>query len=224
MESLSILKKCRLFSGMQSEEIQTMLECLGRRQGRFQRGQEIFGGDAAPREMGLVLSGSVYIQQEDFWGNRNILTAVLPGEVFGESYACFPDVPMAVRAVAAEESTILFLNVERILHTCPTACRFHTRLIQNLLETLAGRNLRMQEKLLHLSGRSIRGKLLSYLSAEAARQGSDSFTIPYDRQQLADYLSVDRSALSAELSRMQKDGILTFKRSTFKLKRTEDTP
>ena len=220
MDFLSILEKSRLFSGMEQGEISAMLSCLGARRGEFHRGQEVLGGDGAPREMGLVLTGCVHIQQEDFWGNRNILTDAEPGDVFAESYACFPEAPMAVRAVAAEPSGVLFLKAGRILNACPTACRYHTRLIRNLLETVAAQNLLMQQKLLHLTQRSIRGRLLSYLSAEAARQGSAAFTIPYDRQQLADYLSVDRSALSAELSRLQKEGILIYRKNAFELKRT----
>ena len=139
------------------------------------------------------------------------------GEVFGESYACLPEEAIPIRAVAAEPAEVLLLEVRRVLTTCPSACAFHARLIRNLLEVLAVKNLTMNEKLIHLTQRTTRDKLLSYLSACSARAGEPEFEIPYNRQQLADYLSVDRSAMSAELSRLRAQGILVCKKNRFRL-------
>ncbi len=165
----------------------------------------------------MVISGRVHILKEDFWGNRNIITEALPGDVFAEGYACTQGAELGISAVAAEDSRIIFMEVRRVIITCPSACAFHVRLIRNLLSVLARKNLLMDEKLTHLTQRTTREKLLSYLSSESKRQGSASFEIPYNRQQLADYLSVDRSAMSSELCRMRDEGILTFEKNRFRL-------
>jgi len=137
--------------------------------------------------------------------------------VFGESYACLPEEAIPIRAVAAESAEVLLLEVRRVLTTCPSACAFHALLIRNLLEVLAVKNLTMNEKLIHLTQRTTRDKLLSYLSVCSARAGEPEFEIPYNRQQLADYLSVDRSAMSAELSRLRAQGMLVCKKNRFRL-------
>ncbi len=173
-------------------------------------------GDS-PESVGLVLSGSVFIIQEDYWGNRNIRARTAPGQLFAEAFACVSGAVMDVSVVADEDSAVMWLNVGRLLHTCPTSCSHHSRMIRNLLSDLAANNLRSNEKLTHVSCRTTREKLLSYLSAEARRQGRPEFSIPFNRQQLADYLSVERSAMSAELSRMQRDGLITADKSRFKL-------
>ena len=216
-EFYPVLCKSRLFAGVEPENHRDMLRCLGARQETFGRDREIFSPGDHIRALGLVLTGRVHVQREDFWGNRNILTAIGPGQVFGEAYACLPDRPLPVRVTAEEPSRVLFLDVGRILTTCPSACAFHSRVVRNLLGVLAERDLAMNEKLIHLTGRSIRGKVLSYLSWESQRQGTRSFAVPYNRQELADYLSVDRSALSAELSRLKAEGVLDYNRECFTL-------
>ena len=219
MDTQHILLSSTLFAGVAAGDLQAMLGCLGGVQRSYGKGQDIFCPGDRIQDIGLVLAGTVHLCWADFWGNRNLLTAVRPGEVFGEAYACLPDRPAPLGAVAAEPATVLFLNVRRILTTCPSACTFHTRVIRNLVETLAARSRTMNEKLIHLTQRTTRDKVLSYLSAESLRQGSSRIVIGYNRQQLADYLSVERSALSAELSRLRQQGILDFHKNQFILKR-----
>ena len=214
---VEVLLASRRFAGVRRAELEAMLVCLGGRVARYARDGEILGAGERTRCLGLVLSGTVYVLREDFWGNRNILTAAGPGEVFGESYACLPEEAIPIRAVAAESAEVLLLEVRRVLTTCPSACAFHALLIRNLLEVLAVKNLTMNEKLIHLTQRTTRDKLLSYLSVCSARAGEPEFEIPYNRQQLADYLSVDRSAMSAELSRLRAQGILVCKKNRFRL-------
>lgn len=222
-EDLEILRESRLFAGVAERDIGAMLRCLGARQETFGRGREIFSPGDHIKALGLVLTGRVHVQREDFWGNRNLLSVVGPGQVFGEAYACLPNRALPVRVTAEEHSRVLFLDVGRILTTCPSGCTFHGRVVRNLLEVLAERNIAMNEKLIHLTGRSIRGKVLSYLSWESRHQGKRTFRIPYDRQELADYLSVDRSALSAELSRLKAEGVLDYRRDRFTLLENPET-
>lgn len=220
IEYMSLLKRTALFGGIDLAEIESMLGCLGAKTEDFCKGAYILRVGDSPEALGLLLTGSVLIVEEDYWGNRNIRARIIPGQVFAEAFACVPGAVMDVSVLTDEPSQVLWLNVGRVLHTCPTACSHHSRMIRNLLSDLAANNLHASEKLTHISRRSTREKLLSYLSSEARRQGKSAFTIPFNRQQLADYLSVERSAMSAELSRMHKDGLIAAEKNQFTLKQT----
>lgn len=207
-----------LFSGCSPEEIGEMLRCLSASRCIYGRGEVILQAGQKAEEMGIVLSGCVQLEIDDVWGRRSIIGQAEPGDVFAETYACAPDAPLMVNAVAVQKSEILFLNAACLLQTCPTACPYHTRLIQNLLAVTSRKSLALSRRILHTSQRSIREKLLSYLSYEAKLQGTRSLRIPLNRQQLADYLSVDRSALSAEMSRMKRDGLIDYEHNRFILR------
>ena len=170
------------------------------------------------RVLGLVLSGHVNIENDEIWGNKSILDRIVPGQVFAETYACIPGEPMMVSVVASEAVDVLFLYVGQGIQNSSGENPGWGRLIQNLLAVSAQKNLNLSRRIFHTSPKSIRGRLLSYLSYQAARQRSLQFTIPFKRQQLADYLSVDRSAMSNELSKMQREGLLTVNRNYFVLK------
>ncbi len=214
-EFLPILQTSRLFSGVTEQELQSMLTCLSARTERFPKDCFLLHAGDRIDSIGLVLSGSVLVVQEDVWGNRNILSKAGPGQSFALAFACAPGAVLSVSVMAASPVTVLFLNVRRILTLCPSACAHHSRILRNLLGELAEKNLALGGKLSHMGQRSTRAKLLSYLSAEAQRQGAYEFEIPFSRQQLADYLGVERSGLSAELGKMQKEGLLAFRKSRF---------
>lgn len=217
-EMLSVLRTSGIFSGISAEETEKMLHCLEVRPETFQKDEYILLAGDRVEAFGLVITGKVLIIQEDFWGNRNILAAVGAGHCFAETFACSPGAVLNVSVIAETNVQVLFLNVKRILTTCPSTCSHHSRMIRNLLSELAEKNLRLNEKITHLGQRSRRAKILSYLSAEAQRHGSAEFDIAFSRQQLADYLSVDRSGLSMELSRMQEEGLLEYRKKHFVLK------
>ena len=214
----SFLTNTILFRGTSEEEAQAILSCLGAVEKRYDKGEVIFRAGACTENMGLVLSGSVNIETDDLWGNRSIFGRAEPGQIFAETYACIPGEPLMVNAVADEKSNILLLSAARLTTTCGSTCAYHNKLIRNLLLISAQKNLALSRRSLHTSAKSIRGRLLSYLSEQAKQRGSYQFTIPFNRQQLADYLNLDRSALSNELSKMQNDGLLTYEKSTFSLK------
>lgn len=215
---LTLLKKTCLFSGIKDEDISTMLNCLSARIASYQKEEFILHTGDLVNQVGMVLSGSVLIIKEDFWGNRSILSEISPGSLFAETYACIGTTPLEVSTVASSDCKVLFLDFQKLLTTCSSACHFHTRLIHNLLSTLAQKNRILTKKLEHMSQKTTRDKLLSYLSAESLKAKSPSFTIPFNRQQLADYLSVDRSAMSSELGKLKKEGILDYNKNTFLLK------
>ena len=214
----SAIHGCPLFSGIEEKELDGMLGCLDAKTTNFSKGGYILRAGSTVESLGLMVLGTAFIIQEDFWGNRNILSSIGQGQCFGETFACVPGAALNVNVVAQSKATVMFLNVKRILSMCPSSCTHHSRMIQNLLAGLAGKNLLFNEKITHLGQRTTRAKLLSYLSAEARRHSSAEFDIPFTRQQLADYLSVERSGLSLELSKMRKDGLLEFHKNHFLLK------
>ena len=195
-----------------------MLSCLETREERFPKDTFLLRTGDTAESIGLVLSGSVLVVQEDIWGNRNILSKAGPGQTFAAAYACAPGSLLNVSVLAETPVTAMFLNVKRVLNVCPSACEHHSRIIRNLLGELAEKNLRFGEKLTHMGQRTTRAKLMSYFSAEAQRLGSYEFDIPFSRQQLADYLAVERSGLSLELGKMRSEGLLDFHKRHFILK------
>lgn len=217
-EFLPVLKKSNLFSGVSSEEINAMLKCLSARLKHYKKEEFIIRSGDYIRSVGMMLSGTALIIQEDFWGKRTIISEILPGTIFAETYACIPTLPIEMSVISDSECDVLFLDFNKILHVCTSSCTFHTRLIQNFLSSIARRNMVLTKKMQHMSKKTIREKLLSYLSAESLKSNSSTFDIPFNRQQLADYLSIDRSALSNELSKLQEEGILTYKKNRFTLK------
>lgn len=217
-EFLPIIRSSSLFSGISETELTAMLSCLETREERFPKDTFLLRAGDTAESIGLVLSGSVLVVQEDIWGNRNILSKAGPGQTFAAAYACAPGSLLNVSVLAETPVTAMFLNVKRVLNVCPSACEHHSRIIRNLLGELAEKNLRFGEKLTHMGQRTTRAKLMSYFSAEAQRLGTYEFDIPFSRQQLADYLAVERSGLSLELGKMRSEGLLDFHKSHFILK------
>lgn len=217
-EFLSTIRSAPLFSGVSEAELTAMLACLKAEKKDFPKEAFVLRAGDTAESIGLVLAGKVLVIQEDIWGNRNILSKAGLGQTFAAAYACAPGSRLNVSVVAETPVTVLFLNVKRILTVCPSACSYHSRIIRNLLGELAGKNLQFSEKLTHVGQRSTRSKIMSYLSAEAQRLGTYELDIPFSRQQLADYLGVERSGLSQELGKMKKDGLLDYRKSHFVLK------
>lgn len=214
---LSVLRSCPFFAGLNEDEILSILHCVQAVEIARQRGSYIFRAGDSTEVMGLVLSGTTLVIQEDLWGHRNILSKCSAGDFFGEPYAATPGAILNISVVAEEDCEILLLNVKRLLTACPAACDHHQKLIRNLVSVLANKILIFNDKVTHISKRTTREKLLSYLSAESLRQGALSFDIPFDRQQLADYLCIDRAAMSTEISKLQKEGYIKTNRNHFEL-------
>ena len=218
MDDLKILENSRLFAGIRVDEIQPMLSCLQAVERKYPRGAYIFHTGEEVRALALLVRGTAHIQKEDFWGNRSLLASLGAGDIFAEAYAMPGSGAMRSDVVAVESCTVLLMDVERVLSRCTNSCAFHARLTENLFALLAEKNRILARKADYLAQRTTRQRLLAYLSEQAQRAGSAEFTIPFNRQQLADFLSVERSAMSAELSRMQAEGLIETERSWFHLK------
>ena len=212
-----LLEKTKLFSGVGDDDILSMLSCLNASVREYGKGQVAFRQGETLRELMILAEGRLHIQREDYWGNLNLLNEICPGEMFGEAYIVPNSGPLLNDVVAAEDSAALFFDMDRILTVCPSACPFHTRIVKNVFYTISDKNRRLVQKLSYMAQRSTREKLLSYLSDEAKRQSSSFFTIPFNRQQLADFLSVDRSAMSNELGKLRNEGLLDFHKNEFTL-------
>ncbi len=211
------LSKTALFQGSTAEETEKILSCLRAEEKHYKKEEIICHMGDTVTSLGVVISGSVLIENDDIWGNRSILDRVGPGQIFAETYACVPGEKLMVNVTAAEDTVILFLNVGRIIRSCPNSCSYHSKLIRNLLSISAQKNLNLSRRIFNTSSKTIRGRLLSYLSDQAVQKGKQQFDIPFNRRQLADYLGVDRSAMSNELSKMQRDGLIRVERNHFEL-------
>lgn len=211
------IRKSALFAGISTNEISTVLNCLSAKKSKFTKDQFIFRAGEKISSVGMVLSGQAHIIKEDFWGNRTIIAEIPASNLFGETYACVHNEPVGVSVLASENVTVLFLDIQKMMTVCTSACGFHTKLIRNLLSVLAEKNLMLTKKMEYISKRTTRDKLLSYLSAQSLKNQNASFEIPFNRQQLADYLSVDRSAMSNELCKLRDEGILAFQKNSFHL-------
>ncbi len=214
---LEILKKCPLFAEIEEESLLRMLCCLGARILSFDRRETVFAEGERAKYIGLVLSGEIQVEQVDYYGNRSIFSNLQAGEVFGEAFACAEVAALPVSILASERTEVMLIDCAHILHTCENNCGFHGRLIYNLMKDLAQKTLRFHERIEVTSKRTTRDKLLSYLTIEAKRAGERAFDIPFDRQELADYLEVDRSGLSAEISRLRQEGVIENQKNHFVL-------
>ena len=214
---IPVLKRTQLFAGVGDDEISSMLACLNARLCKCRKGEYVLREGEHLSDIIVLVEGALHIQKDDYWGNRSILGRISVGEIFGEAYVAPESGAVLNDVVAIADSVVIFFDVKRIITTCSSACRFHATVVQNMFFTISEKNRRLVQKLGHISKRSTRAKLISYLSEEAKRQNSASFAIPFNRQQLADFLSVDRSAMSNELCKMRDEGLLSFEKNQFTL-------
>ncbi len=213
----TVFSRVELFRGIQSEELQRLLPYLQAREKRYVKGQVICRAGEILKELGIVLSGSVNVLVNYYWGGSSIFGHFESGQIFGETYAALPERELLVDVVAAEECQIVFLNMDKLLTTFRNGCSCYHRVIHNLIRLSAEKNLSLSTRMMHTAPKTIRERLSLYLSEQAQQHGRGRFSIPYSRQELADYLGVDRSALSNELSKMRQDGLIRFHRNEFTL-------
>lgn len=206
-----------LFGGLTVDEIDALAPCLSPTVRTYRKGQTVVAAGDPSTNVGLVIAGSVQVSREGVSGSRAILSELGAGHLFGESYACAGVSRMPVTVTASADSTVLLVDYRRIFTSCSSACGFHNRLIENMVAILARKNIALSEKHEILSQRTTRDKLVAYLEGEAHRHHSRTFTIPFTRQELADYLGVDRSALWREMQKLSGEGVLEYYRDSFQL-------
>lgn len=207
-----------LFDGINPEERKSILDCIGYHIGTFRKGDILAFEEENIRHIGVIISGAVDMVKEDLWGNKTMLVRIRKNEVFGETFACGSDNLSVVTFLVSEDAQILFLPFDRVMHSCTMACVFHHRLIENMVSVIANKNRDLMRKVEVVSKRTIREKLLAYLSIQAQVQKSCYFEIPLGRVELAEYLCVDRSALTRELVKMKEDGLIDYDKNCFRMR------
>lgn len=212
-----VLRRCQLFQGVTDKDLSAMLDCLGARVASFHRKETILAEGEPAKHIGVILAGAAQIVQVDFFGNRSIVADLAPSELFGESFACADVTAIPVDVVATQDTEALLMDCQRIIHSCGNSCVFHQQLIYNLLKAVATKNLAFHQKIEITSMRTTRGKLMAYLLLQAKKHGSACFQIPYNRQELADYLGVDRSGLSMEIGKLCRQGVIEAVKKQFKI-------
>lgn len=214
---LSLLQSNPLFAGIAPEDLPVMLNCVDAQIKSYKKDNMILLAGDKPSFIGVVIAGRVKICKEDAEGNESIISELAANDIFAEVFVCANINSIPVNVVALQDTEVLQLNYQRIVNTCSNSCTFHGMLITNMLKLIAQKNLILTQKMEVLSKRSTREKIWAYLNICRQAQQSIHISIPYNRNRLADYLCVDRSALSRELSRMRAEGLLTFHKNQFEL-------
>ena len=214
---INVLKKCPLFFDVPGDNIITLIDCLNARVNTFDKNYTILSEGSPAKYIGIVLTGSVQIARTDYYGNRSILGNLCEGELFAEAFACMQTDSMPISVIANVKSNIMFIDCNHILKTCQNDCPHHQQLIYNLMKVLASKTIMFQQKIEIISKRTTREKLLTYLAICTKKNNKNNIKIPFNRQELADYLEVDRSGLSAEISKLRKEGILECRKNYFEL-------
>ena len=212
-----ILKKCPLFFDIKDDQLPSFLKCLGASVIEVKKDCLIFSEGERATHVGIMLKGSAQIISYDYFGNRSILGTISPSELFADEFACSDTLELPISIIADEECEIMLIECSRILHTCSSTCSFHQQMIFNLMKNLALKNLSFHQRADIISKRSTKEKLMSYLLMQAKKSGSNRFDIPFDRQELADFLEVDRSGLSTEIGKLKKQGIISNNKRHFEL-------
>ena len=211
------LSDAPLFRGIPAEEVDAMLPCLGASRRAYRRGECVMRAGQVATRVGVLLEGRLHVEMPDAWGNVSVLESVGPGEPFAVAYACGKEGVLDVDVVADADSTVATLEAARVLHPCERQCACHGALVRNLLVSMANKNIAMNRRAMAMAPKTVRGKILAYLSVQQTVAGTPEFAIPFTQEKLASYLGVDRSTLSAELSALRKGGVIDYKGRTFRL-------
>lgn len=211
------MKTSELFNAIDQNELETMITCLGGIVKTYKKDAYIIMAGDSVDYVGIIISGKVQIIKEDFAGNRNIITEHSEGELFGEAFACAGIQTCSYTVQAVTDCEIMMIKFKKIVTTCSNACAFHSMLISNMLKIIAQKNIELNNKMEIISQRTTREKLMTYLLTQAEKAKNSKFDIPFSRNELADYLCVERSAMSRELSKMKNDGIIEYNKNSFEL-------
>lgn len=216
-DRLAVLKRAEILSGLTDFEIEAAVKCLGAVIRKTQKNEYVFTEGSVLSSIGIVTEGQISIRKTDYYGNDNIIMLLGSADMFGESAVYSAEGRLPYNVVSEADGEILLLSSQSLIRPCCNACKFHNKIVSNLLCSVAEKNLKLTKKIDILIKRNMREKILAYLHGEAVKSGGRKLTVPLNRNQMADYLSVDRSALSRELVNMQKDGIIKFSGSSFLL-------
>ena len=206
-----------IFQEINEENLSLLLQCIGYRMERYKKGEFISVEGDCLQNIGIIVSGSVDMIKEDIWGNKAIVIRMSSPTLFGETFICGTNHISAVSFEAVEDTTVMFIPFHRVMHSCTNACVFHHKLIENMIQLIAEKNLMLMKKIEVISKKTLREKIQAYLSQQSQLQNTEYFEIPLGRSELAEYLCADRSALTRELANMKKANIIDYDRNVFRL-------
>ena len=216
-KNFDVLKNSVLFKGINDDELSSLLKCLNAKNKSFKKNEIIIPFENFIDKVGIILSGNVQIIKEDFEGNRIIVAELFESDIFGETFVFAGVKKSPVCVTASSDCDILFVDCNKIITNCTSACLFHTKLIENMLMLICQKNIMLNSKLDIVSKKSTREKLIAYFEIQIKQNGSLTFKIPFSREELADYICVNRSAMSRELSKMRDEKIIDFNKETFNI-------
>ena len=211
------IKNSPVFFGLSEEELKNMLECFNARIKTYEDEELIIRQGDMIRNIYLVLEGTVNIEKDSYWGRRIIVSQLGVNDNIALAFVASKNVESSIDAVSVGKTKLLLLSYEKCTTMCQNVCTKHKLLINNLFEILSKENIELLQKIENISQKTIREKLLTYFSNEARKNKSNIFEISFNRQDLADYLNIDRSAMSFELSKMQKDNLIKVDKNKFVL-------
>lgn len=214
-EYIDALQGMQLFDGIGQTEMKAMLQCLGAQTKEYKKNEYLYRNEDSIDTVGIIVKGKVQIVREDLWGNQTFLVSMSKGEMVGENFCCGLNHNATVSFLAATNVTAIFMPFSRVMHSCSRSCRFHHRLIENMVTIMAMKNVSLMDKVDIISKKTLREKIATYLMQEAGKQSSTYFEIPLGRVQLAEYLCADRSALTRELNKMKEEGLLDYDKNSF---------
>ncbi|MBQ3310672.1 Crp/Fnr family transcriptional regulator [bacterium] len=216
LKELEKVKDSILIKGIKTQELSSMLGCLRGVIKKYDKGETVISEGDKLNKFGLLIEGKLQVVQYDYLGNKSVISVIEPKQIFGEAFA-YVNKNSSLDVEAIEKSKVLFLDSDKLSTPCEHCCTFHKQLVKNLLFIISNKNVNLTQKIECMSKRTTKEKLLTFLSLESIKNNSKEFTILLDRQALADYLGVERSAMSAELSKLRKDGIIECEKNWFKL-------
>ena len=211
--NMELLRQSHLFDGISDEDCEHLINCLNPTVASYSKNELVYPAEENVALIAIILYGSARVFLEDFFGNTNIVTVLDKGDIFDD--IAIEKSEITIRALS--QLQIMFIDYQRLLSICQSSCEYHIQALSNLIWLLADKNRKLNEELWVLRKRTMREKLLAYLHIYAKKAGSSKFSIPLNRAGLAEYLKVDRSALSRELCLMRDEGILEFYKSSFVL-------
>lgn len=209
------IKETQIFKGMSDKEIASVLKHLSSFEKKYRKGSTILHSGFTTDKMGLILEGSITIESNDQWGNKTILSHIGEGEFFAETYGFLSTQPLLVDVVANQNCRILFLQIANLKKQNGVHFDWITKFVLNLLAISMQKNIILSGRSFLISAKTIRGRVIAYLDSVSIQKKKSEFDIPFDRQQLADYLNVERTALSKELMKMKQDGLIDFYKNHF---------
>ncbi len=216
-ENLKTLKMSSLFQGVEDNDLEAMLSCLGATDRKYRKNDVILLAGTKVTSVGILIEGNAQITRDDAEGNRAILSDLEKADLFAEAYVAAGSMEVPITVIATSDCRIVWIPFNKIVGTCSNACGFHKTLVQNMMRVIAVKNIWMNEKMRILSCKTTKEKLITYLSDYSERVGKNKFKIPFSRNELADFLSVDRSAMSRELSKLRDEGYLNYHKNEFEL-------